>query len=140
MAKIETIEGVGPALAKKFQKAGVRTCEKLLAEGATKKGRKALAENTGVDEGKILAFVNCADLMRIKGVGSEFSELLERAGVDTVKELKRRRADNLTAKMVEVNDAAIKKSRKSIVRRVPSEKEVTKWIDHAKTLPAVVKY
>ncbi len=140
MAKIETIEGVGPALAKKFQKAGVRTCERLLSEGATKKGRKSLAADTGVDEGKILAFVNCADLMRIKGVGSEFSELLERAGVDTVKELKRRRADNLAAKMLEVNDAAIKRTKKSIVRRVPSEKEVAKWIDQAKSLPAVVKY
>ena len=140
MAKIETIEGVGPALAKKFQGAGVRTCEKLLAEGATKKGRKALAQESGVDEKKILAFVNCADLMRIKGVGSEFSELLERAGVDTVKELKNRRPDNLTAKMVEVNDASIKKSKKSIVRRVPSEKEVTKWVAQAKKLPAVVKH
>jgi predicted flap endonuclease-1-like 5' DNA nuclease len=140
MAKIETIEGVGPALAKKFQGAGIRTCERLLAEGATKKGRKALAKNTGVDEGKILSFVNCADLMRIKGVGSEFSELLERAGVDTVKELKGRRPDNLTAKMVEVNAASIKKSKKSIVRRLPSEKEVVKWVAQAKQLPAVVKY
>jgi predicted flap endonuclease-1-like 5' DNA nuclease len=140
MAKIETIEGVGPAAAKKFQKAGVRTCEKLLVEGATKKGRSALAKASGVDEKKVLAFVNCADLMRIKGVGSEFSELLERAGVDTVKELKHRRPDNLTAKMVEVNAASIKKSKKSIVRRVPSEKEVIKWVAQAKTLPAVVKY
>ncbi|NNE95827.1 MAG: DUF4332 domain-containing protein [Acidimicrobiales bacterium] len=140
MAKIETIEGVGPALAKKFQGAGVRTCEKLLAEGATKKGRKALATASGVDEKKVLAFVNCADLMRIKGVGSEFSELLERAGVDTVKELKHRRPDNLTAKMVEVNDASIKKSKKSIVRRVPSVKEVAKWVAQAKKLPAMVKH
>ncbi len=140
MAKIETIEGVGPALAKKFQKAGIRTCEKLLAEGATKKGRKAIAAASGVDEKKVLAFVNCADLMRIKGVGSEYSELLERAGVDTVKELKMRRPDNLTAKMAEVNAASIKKSKKSIVRALPSEKTVTKWVAQAKKLPAVVKY
>ncbi len=140
MAKIETIEGVGPALAKKFQKAGIKTCEKLLIEGATKKGRKALAEASGVDEKKVLSFVNCADLMRIKGVGSEYSELLERAGVDTVKELKMRRPDNLTAKMAEVNAASIKKSKKSIVRALPSEKTVTKWVAQAKTLPAVVKY
>ncbi|NNF55041.1 MAG: DUF4332 domain-containing protein [Acidimicrobiales bacterium] len=134
MAKIETIEGVGPALAKKFQGAGVRTCEKLLADGATKKGRKALAASSGVSEDKILAFVNCADLMRVNGVGSEYSELLEKAGVDTVKELKNRRPDNLTAKMVEVN------AKKKLVRRTPSEKVVTKWVAQAKKLPAVVKY
>ncbi len=134
MAKIETIEGVGPALAKKFQGAGVRTCEKLLADGATKKGRKALAASSGVNEAKILAFVNCADLMRVNGVGSEYSELLEKAGVDTVKELKNRRPDNLTAKMAEVN------AKKKLVRRAPSEKVVTKWVAQAKKLPAVVKY
>ena len=140
MAKIETIEGVGPALAKKFQDAGCRTCERLLADGATKKGRKALAAATGIDEKRVLTFVNSADLMRIKGVGSEYSELLERAGVDTVKELKNRRPDNLTAKMEEVNAAAIKKTKKSIVRRVPSEKEVIKWVDQAKTLNPMVTY
>ena len=140
MAKIETIEGVGPALAKKFQAAGCRTCERLLADGATKKGRKAIAEATGIDEKRILTFVNSADLMRIKGVGSEYSELLERAGVDTVKELKMRRPDNLTAKMEEINAAAIKKTKKSIVRRVPSEKEVTKWVAQAKSLKPMVTH
>lgn len=140
MAKIETIEGVGPALAKKLQAAGCRTCERLLADGATKKGRAAIAAATGIDEKKILTFVNAADLMRIKGVGSEYSELLERAGVDTVKELKMRRPDNLTAKMTEVNDAAIAKTKKSIVRRVPSEKEVIKWVAQAKSLKPMVKH
>lgn len=140
MASIEIIEGIGPAYAKKLRAAGVRTCEALLDRGATKRGRDDLAEASGFDSGTIREWVNRADLMRVKGVGSEYSDLLEAAGVDTVKELRNRNAANLTAKMVEVNDAAIAKTKKSIVRRVPAQSMVERWIAHAKKLPPVVTY
>ncbi len=140
MASIETIEGVGPAYAKKLRAAGIRSCEALLKRGATKKGRDEVAAATGFSTGTILEWANRADLMRIKGVGSEYSDLLEAAGVDTVKELRNRNAANLTAKMVEVNDAAVKKTKKSIVRQLPAQSMVERWVDHAKTLPPVVTH
>ena len=140
MASIEAIEGIGPAYAKKLRAAGVRSTEALLKKGAEKKGRNALAAETGFSTGTILEWVNRADLMRVRGVGSEYSDLLEAAGVDTVKELRNRNAANLTAKMAEVNDAAIKKTKKSIVRRVPAESMVVRWVAHAKKLAPVVKY
>ena len=140
MASIETIEGIGPAKAKKLRAAGIRSCEALLERGASKKGRDEIAEATGFAAASILEWVNRADLMRVKGVGSEYSDLLEAAGVDTVKELRRRSAANLTAKMVEVNEAAIKKTKKSIVRRVPAQSMVERWVAHAETLPPVVSH
>ena len=140
MASIETIEGVGSAYAKKLRAAGIRSCEALLKRGADKKGRDEVAAATGFSAGTILEWVNRADLMRIKGVGSEYSDLLEAAGVDTVKELRNRNAANLTAKMVEVNNAAVKKTKKSIVRQVPAQSMVERWIDHAKTLPPAVTH
>ena len=97
-------------------------------------GRKSTAETTGLSEAELLKFTNMADLMRIKGVGEEYSELLEAAGVDTVKELRNRRADNLTAKMAEVNEA------KKLVRSLPAEKTVQGWVDHAKTLDPLVTH
>lgn len=140
MASIEEIEGIGPAYAKKLRSAGVRSCEALLKKGADKKGRVALSEATGFQAGTILEWVNRADLMRVKGVGSEYSDLLEAAGVDTVKELRNRNAANLTEKMVEVNEASIKKSKKSIVRRVPAQSMVERWVAHAKKLPPMVTH
>ena len=97
--KIEEIEGIGPVLGEKFRTAGVKNTDTLLERGATKKGRKELAETTGISEAKVLTFVNMADLFRINGVGEEYAELLEAAGVDTVPELAQRNAENLTAKM-----------------------------------------
>jgi len=140
MASIDTIEGIGPAYAKKLRAAGIRSCEALLERGASKKGRDEVADATGFAAATILEWVNRADLMRVKGVGSEYSDLLEAAGVDTVKELRRRSAANLTAKMIEVNDAAIKKTKKSIVRQVPAQSMVERWVAHAKTLPPVVTH
>jgi len=140
MASIEEIEGIGPANAKKLRANGVRSCEALLKRGANKKGRKELAGATGFGESSILEWVNRADLMRVRGVGSEYSDLLEAAGVDTVKELRRRSAANLTKKMAEVNDATIKKTRKSIVRRVPAQSMVERWVAHAKELDPVVTH
>ena len=128
------IEGIGPVYADKLKAAGLTTTGALLEAAKDPKGRKALAEKTGIEEKRILEWANRADLMRVKGVGEEYSDLLEAAGVDTVKELKTRRADNLTAKMTEINAA------KKLVRQLPSEKQVADWIEHAKTLPAVLTY
>jgi predicted flap endonuclease-1-like 5' DNA nuclease len=131
---ILSIEGVGPQLAAKLKGVGVRTTATLLERAKDPKGRKALAAASGIEERKILKFANMADLMRIRGVGEEYAELLEAAGVDTVKELKNRNAANLTRTMTELNE------KKKLVRLMPSGKVVTKWIEHAKTLPPMMTY
>jgi len=132
--KISDIEGIGGKYAEKLKTAGVKSVNALLEKGATKKGRKELAEKAGIDETLLLKWVNMADLYRVKGIGSEYSELLERSGVDTVKELKNRKADNLLAKMIEVNE------QKKLVRQAPGLKTVQKWIDEAKKLEPKVTY
>ena len=132
--KIEEIEGIGAKLGAKFREAGINGTEKLLENTKTKKQRKDLAETTGISEKLVLKFANMADLFRINGIGEEFSELLEASGVDTVPELATRNAENLTAKMEEVNAA------KKLTRRTPSLKEVEKWIAEAKTLPRMLEY
>jgi predicted flap endonuclease-1-like 5' DNA nuclease len=134
MAKIIDIEGIGPAFAAKLKAAGVVTVEKLLEKGATPKGREELAVASGLDKGKILEWVNRADLYRIKGVGSEYSDLLENAGVDTVVELGNRKPENLFAKIVAVN------AEKKLVRKLPVEKQVAGWVAQAKALPRKVSY
>ena len=132
--KIIDIEGVGEAYAPKLNKAGIVKVSDLLAKCAAPKGRAALAEETGISEKLILKWTNHDDLFRIKGVGPQFAELLEAAGVDTVKEFRHRVAENLVQKMQETNDA------KNLVRRVPSVKQVEKMIAQAKELPPVMKY
>ncbi len=132
--KIEEIEGIGPVMGEKLRNAGVKTTDALLENTKTKKQRQDLAEATGISEKLILRFANMADLFRINGVGQEFAELLEAAGVDTVPELAQRRPDNLTAKMEEVN------AEKKLTRRTPSLKEVEKWVEEAKTLPRALEY
>ena len=132
--KIIDIEGIGPAYAAKLAKAGVRTVEGLLKEGATPKGRKEIAEASKVDQTLILGWVNRADLYRIKGVGAQYSDLLEKAGVDTVVELSKRVAGHLYKKMEEVNLA------KNLVNGMPGVKKVEDWIEQAKKLPRVVSY
>lgn len=134
MPSIDAIEGIGVKYATKLRKAKVRTTEALLKRGATRAGRKELAETTGFSGHQILEWVNRADLMRVKGIGEEYSDLLEAAGVDTVKELRNRNAANLTGKMVEVN------KKKRLVRRLPTEGMVERWVGHAKKLDPVVKY
>ena len=131
---IEEIEGIGPSYGAKLKTAGIKSTTALLKACAKKSGRKKVAEDTGISEKMILEWTNLADLMRIKGIGKQFSELLEAAGVDTVKELRNRRADNLTAKMVEVN------AKKKLVRQVPSEKMVERWVAQAKGLDPVMTY
>ncbi|QNT77071.1 DUF4332 domain-containing protein [Dehalogenimonas etheniformans] len=134
MASISEIEGIGPKNAEKLNTVGIKTVEKLLEMGASPKGRKEIAEKTGIGEVSILEWVNRADLFRIKGVGEEFSDLLEAAGVDTVKELAQRKPDNLLAKLTEVN------MEKKLVRRMPVLSAVTDWVKQAKELPRIVTY
>lgn len=132
--KVEEIEGIGPVLGEKLRAAGINTVDKLLENAATKKQRQSLAEETGISEKQILKFTNMADLFRLNGVGQEYAELLEVAGVDTVPELAQRNAANLTAKMEEVNEA------KNLTRKTPSATEVEKWIAQAKELPRIIEY
>lgn len=134
MAKLETIEGIGPVYAEKLRAAGIRTVEALHRAGATPEGRKELAERTGIGDEYILDWVNRADLMRVRGVGEEYSDLLEKAGVEGVVELARRIPDNLHQKLLEVN------IEKRLVRRPPARGMVTRWVEHAKVLPRVVSY
>jgi predicted flap endonuclease-1-like 5' DNA nuclease len=134
MASIHTIEGIGPVYAEKLAKAGIKTTEGLLKAGGAKAGRKKIAEATGIDDSKILRWVNMSDLFRIKGVAEEYSDLLEAAGVDTVKELATRKFENLHAKMVEVNAA------KKLVRQLPTLKKVSSWVAQAKELDPVVTH
>lgn len=132
--KIEEIEGIGPVIGEKLRQAGVTHTEKLLEFGKTPVQRKKLAEVSGMNEKQILKFANMADLFRIRGIGSEFSELLEASGVDTVPELAMRKPENLVAKMEEINNA------KKLCRRAPTLKEVDEWILQAKQLPRVLEY
>ena len=132
--KIDEIEGIGATFAGKLAGAGINTVEALLEIGATKAGRKKLAADSGIDEGKILDWVNMADLFRVKGVAAQFAELLKAAGVDTVKELRNRNAENLHAKLVDVQHE------KKITRAVPTLSQVADYIEQAKNLPPVVTY
>ncbi len=132
--KVIDIEGVGAAYAEKLNAAGIVTTAQLLEKCAAPAGRKALAEETGISDKLILKWANHADLFRVKGVGPQFAELLEAAGVDTVKELAHRKAENLAAKMSEVN------AEKNLVNRVPVASEVQKMVDCAKELPGVLTY
>lgn len=134
--KIADIEGIGPVWAKKLSDAGVKSTDALLKNGATRKARQALADATGLAHTQILEWVNRADLYRIKGVGSEYSDLLERAGVDTVVELANRNAANLYKAIRDL----VGKTGTNVVRRIPSEKEITSWVKQAKSLPRAVEY
>ena len=132
--RIVDIQGIGPAYAEKLTKIGIRTTEALLKEGATPDGRKKIAVSTGISHKSILKWVNMADLYRIRGIGGQYSELLEAAGVDTVVELAKRVAEHLNSKMVEVNQA------RNLLNHMPGVKQVERWIEQAKTLPRVVTY
>ena len=134
MAKINKVEGIGPTYAAKLMEAGIDTAEALLEKGATSQGRNELAEQTGISGKLILEWVNLADLFRIKGVGEEYADLLEEAGVDTVPELAQRNAENLYNKMIEVNNE------KKLVRKTPGQAQVADWVAQAKALPRVVNY
>ena len=132
--KIIDIQGIGPVYAEKLTAIGIETVPQLLERGKTPKGRKEIEESTGIRHDLVLTWVNHADLFRVKGVGPQFSELLEASGVDTVKELAHRNAANLEKTMIEVNE------KEHRTKRVPSAGELQKMIDIAKELPAVVTY
>ena len=132
--KIIDIQGIGPVYAEKLTAIGIETVDQLLEKGADAKGRQAIEEATGIRHDHVLTWVNHADLFRVKGIGPQFAELLEAAGVDTVKELRNRNAANLAAKMAEVNEE------KHLTRRTPVEKEIQKFIDLAKELEPKVTH
>ena len=132
--KISDVEGIGPVISDKLIAAGVKDTNGMLAQCKTPSQRKSLASQTGLTGKQVLKFANMVDLYRVNGIGSEYAELLEAAGVDTVPELARRRPDNLCKAMGELN------AQKSLVRRAPTEAEVTKWVAQAKELPRALAY
>lgn len=132
--KIEQIEGIGESYAKKLEAAGIKTTDDLLTACATKKGRDDVAEKTGINDKLILRWTNHADLFRIKGVAGQFAELLEAAGVDTVKEFRHRVPSNLHQKLEEVNE------KKNLCNRIPSLSELEKMIAQAKELEPIISY
>lgn len=134
MTGLEKIEGIGEVYGNKLAEAGVHSIEALLEAGKSKKGRQELAEKTGISEKLILEWVNLADLFRIKGIGEEYSDLLEEAGVDSVPELAQRNPENLHSKLVEINNA------KSLVRQLPSPDTVKDWIKQAKAMDRIVTH
>jgi predicted flap endonuclease-1-like 5' DNA nuclease len=134
MTKLSEIEGIGAVYAEKLEAAGVSTTEDLLKVGSTPKGRKSLADETDINGKLILKWVNRADLFRIKGIGEEYADLLEVAGVDTVPELAQRNPANLHKTLVEVNEE------KELVHRVSGENQVKEWVAQAKELPRVITY
>jgi predicted flap endonuclease-1-like 5' DNA nuclease len=134
MTRLIKIEGIGETYAQRLEQAGLSTIEELLEHGASPKGRTELVEKTGISATLILKWVNRADLVRVKGIGEEYADLLEAAGVDTVPELAQRNPQNLYPKLAEVN--AVKK----LVRRVPALSQVEDWVAQAKDLPRKVTY
>ncbi|MBL6963410.1 MAG: DUF4332 domain-containing protein [Bacteroidetes bacterium] len=132
--RISEIEGIGPSFSSKLGNAGINTVEALLEKGSTKAGRSSIAAQSGIDEGKILDWVNMADLFRIKGIGTQFAELLKASGVDTVKELRNRNAGNLHSTLIEVQ------AEKKITRAVPGANQVMNFVEQAKNLPPKVTY
>jgi len=134
MATLLKVEGIGEIYAQKLREAGIATTQALLEQGASPQGRTKIAEKTGISGTLILEWVTHVDLFRIQGVGEEYSDLLEEAGVDTVPELAQRNPENLHQKLVAVNQA------KKLVRRLPTQAQVSDWIEQAKRLPRVVTY
>lgn len=134
MASIDTIEGIGIKQATSLRKARIRTAEALLKKGATRKGRREISTATGIAEKLILEWVNRADLMRVRGVGEEYSDLLEEAGVDTIKELRRRNPGNLLTAMGDINTS------RNLVRRLPTAAMVERWVAHAAELEPIVQH
>jgi predicted flap endonuclease-1-like 5' DNA nuclease len=131
---IDEIEGIGPSYREKLQGAGIKDTDDLLDLCATPSGRKQIAEKTGLSEKHILGWTNMADLMRVSGVGRQYAELLEAAGVDTIKELRNRNAENLAVKMEEVN------SEKKLAKSSPSPSTVSDWIGQAKKTDPKISY
>ncbi len=131
---IADLQTVDPAAVARLKSVGIRTTDKLLECAKDPKGRKLLASRIGFDERSILRWANLADRMRIKGIGEDYAGLLEAAGVDTVKELKYRNPANLAKAMAAAN------AKRKLVRLLPSQKAVVRWIENAKKLPLKISY
>ncbi len=134
MTRLIDIEGIGKSYAQKLKEAGITTVEALLEKGGTKKGREDIAKSTGISEDLLLRWVNHADLSRIRGVGGEYSELLEASGVDSAPELAQRNPENLLQKITAVN------LERNLVRRLPTLSQIQDWIEQAKQLPKVISH
>ncbi len=131
---VEEIEGIGPTFGAKLKEAGITTTDDFLKMCCDKKGRGAVAQTTGIGESHILGWANMADLMRVSGIGKQFAEILMASGVDTIKELRTRNADNLAAKAEEINTA------KNLANATPSLSQVTDWIEKAKAMEPVITH
>ncbi|MGC9346757.1 MAG: DUF4332 domain-containing protein [Anaerolineae bacterium] len=134
MARLTKIEGIGEVYAQKLAQARIGSTQALLERAATPQGRAEIAKEAGVTEHQILEWANQADLMRVPGIGAEYADLLEAAGVDTVRELAQRNAENLHAKLKEVNAAH------HLTRRVPGVSRIRAWIETAESLPCAIEY
>jgi predicted flap endonuclease-1-like 5' DNA nuclease len=134
MTRLSSIEGIGNVYAAKLEAGGIESMEELLEVAGPRKGRKELAENAGISEKLILAWVNRADLSRIRGISTQYADLLESAGVDTVPELSHRNPENLLEAMARTNEE------KNLVRKLPALSQVQDWIGQAKELPREVHY
>jgi predicted flap endonuclease-1-like 5' DNA nuclease len=134
MSDIIEVEGIGKVYAKKLKDAGIATTEALLEKGATPAGRKKIAEKSGISDVRILRWLNHVDLFRIKGVETQYAELLEASGVDTIPELAQRDPAHLYPKLVETN------KKKKLVRKLPTQEQVADWVTQAKALPRVLTY
>ncbi|TVS10836.1 MAG: DUF4332 domain-containing protein [Wenzhouxiangella sp.] len=132
--KIEDIEGIGKARAQKLAKMGIKDTALLLQHGASRSGRRRIANECGVSTVRLLKWVNMADLMRISGVGEEYSELLEAANCNTIKQLRRRNPDNLASRMVEINE------KRKLVRSPAKPSQVARWVEQAKSLEPMITY
>ncbi len=128
------IEGIDRDTAAILKSKGIRSTERLIEAARTVRGRKSLAERTGLSEKQLLSWANMADCMRVRGISKEYVDLLHAAGVDTVRELKYRNPSNLVTAMADAN------KKRKLVRLLPSEKVVVRWIDHAKKLPLKITY
>lgn len=132
--KLDEIEGIGPTYRSKLEAAGIDNTDELLEKCGSSAGRKAIATETGISSGILLKWVAMADLMRISGIGGQFGELLKASGVDTIKELRVRRADNLASKLEAVNDD------KRLARSTPSQSQVQRWIEAAKSMEPIITH
>ena len=134
MARLIDVEGIGEQYAQKLEAAGIQGTDAFLKMGANPAGRQQIAEKTGISAKLILEWLNHVDLMRIRGIGSEYSDLLEAAGVDTVAELAQRNPDNLFKALEDVNQ------KKKLVRNMPVRDQVADWIEQAGKLPRILTY
>jgi predicted RecB family nuclease len=133
-SSISDLDGLGPGFAVQMKKVGIRTTEKLLETAKSLKGRQMLAEKTEIGQVELLRVANLIDRMRIKGVGQDYAELLEAAGVSTIKELRYRNPTRLAEAIAKAN------VERRLVRVLPSEQTVGRWIDHARKLPVKISY